>query len=275
MDKIGERIRELISKANKWKMEINKLMSERKTSSGLQLSVEWKPKEAKELDELKTSELINLLQRDPDTLKDSDYNKLTKHFTSKIQYAKDIYEQDEENKEKSLDYVIKDVLDYRKWFEFKIYFKKGEENKKELTKNRFNALSGGERAMSMYIPLLSALFSKYGSASEEAPYIISMDEAFAGVDDTNIRDMFELIGNLDLNYILNSQSLWGDYDTVDRLSIAEIIRPKNSKNVTVVHFKWDGKELLPVKEESLKEEQEAVIEPDSEQLHLFDLIRNS
>ncbi|MED4225625.1 TIGR02680 family protein [Neobacillus cucumis] len=275
MDKIGERIRELISKANKWKMEINKLMSERQTSSGLQLSVEWKPKEAKELDELKTSELINLLQRDPDTLKDSDYNKLTKHFTSKIQYAKDIYEQDEENKEKSLDYVIKDVLDYRKWFEFKIYFKKGEDNKKELTKNRFNALSGGERAMSMYIPLLSALFSKYSSASEEAPYIISMDEAFAGVDDTNIRDMFELIGNLDLNYILNSQSLWGDYDTVDRLSIAEIIRPKNSKDVTVVHFKWDGKELLPVKEESLKEEQEDVIEPDSEQLHLFDLIRNS
>lgn len=273
MDKIGERIRELISKANRWKMEINKLMSERQTSSGLQLSIEWKPKEAKELDELKTAELINLLQRDPDTLKDIDYNKLTKHFTSKIQYAKDIYEQDEENKDKSLDYVIKEVLDYRKWFEFKIYFKKGEDNKKELTKNRFNALSGGERALSMYIPLLSALFSKYSSASEEAPYVISMDEAFAGVDDTNIRDMFELIGNLDLNYILNSQSLWGDYDTVDSLSIAEIIRPKNSKDVTVVCFKWDGKEIIPVKEEISKKEQEDIIEPNSEQLHLFDLVR--
>lgn len=79
-----------------------------------------------------------------------------------------------------------------------------------------------------------------------------MDEAFAGVDDTNIRDMFKLIDNLDLNYILNSQSLWGDYDTVDSLSIAEIIRPKNSKDVTVIHFKWDGKEIIPVREESSK-----------------------
>lgn len=273
MDKIGERMRELISKANKWKMEINKLMSERQTSSALQLFIEWKPNEAKELDELKTSELINLLQRDPSTLKDSDYNKLTKHFTSKIQYAKDIYEQDEENKKKSLDYVIRDVLDYRKWFEFKIYYKKGEDNKKELTKNRFNALSGGERAMSMYIPLLSALFSKYSSASKDAPYVISMDEAFAGVDDTNIRDMFKLIDNLDLNYILNSQSLWGDYDTVDSLSIAEIIRPKNSKDVTVIRFKWDGKEIIPVKEVSTKKEEEDIIELDSEQMYLFDLVR--
>lgn len=273
MDRIGDRIRELINKAKSWKTEINKLMSERQTSSGLQLSIEWKPKEAKELDELRTSELIDLLQRDPDTLKDSDFNKLTKHFTSKIQYAKDIYEEDEDNKEKALDYVIKDVLDYRKWFEFKIYFKKGEDNKSELTKNRFNALSGGERALSMYIPLISALFSKYGSASEEAPYIISMDEAFAGVDEENIRDMFELIGNLDLNYILNSQALWGDYDTIDSLSIAEIIRQKNSKNVTVVRFKWNGKEMLPVKEESLMDKQEDEIEPSPEQEDMFNYLQ--
>ncbi|QJX79960.1 TIGR02680 family protein [Priestia megaterium] len=272
MDRIGDRIRELISKANKWKLEINKLMSERQTSSDLQLSIEWKPKEAKELDELRTSELINLLQRDPDTLKDSDFNKLTKHFTSKIQYAKDIYEEDEENKEKALDYVIKDVLDYRKWFEFKIYYKKGEDNKSELTKNRFNGLSGGERALSMYIPLIAALFSKYGSASEEAPYIISMDEAFAGVDDDNIRDMFKLIGDLNLNYILNSQALWGDYDTIDSLSITEIIRPKNSKDVTVVRFKWNGKEILPVKEISLRDEQEDEIEPSPEQQDIFELL---
>lgn len=275
VDKIGERIRELISKANKWKASINKLMSERETSSGLKLSIEWNPREAKELDEIKTSELIRLLQRDPGTLKDSDFNKLTKHFTSKIQYAKDLYEEDEDGKEKSLDYVIKDVLDYRKWFEFKINFSLGDENKKELTKNRFNALSGGERAMSMYIPLLSALFSKYSSASKEAPYIISMDEAFAGVDENNIRDMFELMGNLDLNYILNSQSLWGDYDTVDNLSIAEIIRPKNSKDVTVVHFKWDGKRMLPREIEEIKpieKEKEVILEPSKGQQNMFDFL---
>lgn len=274
LDKIGERIRELISKSKRWEKEINKLMSERNTSSGLKLSIEWKAKESKELDELKTSDLISLLEKDPGSLKDPDYNKLTKHFTSKIKFAKELYENDEENKEKSLEYVIKDVLDYRKWFEFKLKFRKGEGRMEELTKNKFNALSGGERAMSMYIPLLSALFSKYGSASAEAPYIISMDEAFAGVDENNIRDMFELMGNLDLNYILNSQSLWGDYDTVDSLAIAEIIRPKNSKDVTVVHFKWDGKNMDPreVKNKVMEDETERVIHLNEEQQDMFELL---
>ncbi|PQD94418.1 TIGR02680 family protein [Pradoshia eiseniae] len=272
MDKIGERIRELISKAQKWKAEINRLMGERNTSNDLRLSVEWKPKEAKETDEMKTSQLINLLQRDPDTLKDTDYRRLTKHFTSKIQTAKDIYEQNEDGK-KSLESVIKEVLDYRKWFEFKLFYKKGEDDRKELTKNRYNALSGGERALSMYIPLLSALFSKYGSASKEAPYVISMDEAFAGVDDKNIRDMFKLMEDLQLNYILNSQALWGDYDTVDSLSIAEILREKNSKDVIVMLYKWDGERRTEVElDEPEQKEQEDVIEPSSEQVELFELL---
>ena len=74
----------------------------------------------------------------------------------------------------------------------------------------------------------------------------ALDEAFAGVDENNIRDMFQLVEELDFNYIMNSQALWGDYDTVSKLSIAELVRPKNAPYVTVIRYFWNGaqKQLL-------------------------------
>lgn len=246
LDNIGERLRELIAQAELWNKEINDYMNQTKASNGLKLWLQWKPKKSSEDGEITTSELVALLQKDPSTLKENDYKKLSRHFNSKIKMARDTFENDEGIKEKSFDMLVKDILDYRKWFEFKILFQKEGEERRELTKVNYNKLSGGERAMSMYIPLLSALYSKFISASSEAPYVISMDEAFAGVDENNISTMFKLMSDFELNYILNSQALWGTYETVDALSIADIIRPQNTKDVTVMLYKWDGLEKKPV-----------------------------
>ncbi len=101
--------------------------------------------------------------------------------------------------------------------------------------------SGGEKAMAMYVPLFSAAYSRYREARNDAPYIISLDEAFAGVDENNIREMFDLVEKLGFNYIMNSQSLWGDYDTVAKLAIYELVRPKNAPFVTLIPYLWDGK----------------------------------
>ncbi len=64
-----------------------------------------------------------------------------------------------------------------------------------------------ERDLAMYIPLFSAAYSRYSDARPDAPRIISLDEAFAGVDENNIRDMFDLLEKLGFNYIMNSQAL--------------------------------------------------------------------
>lgn len=100
--------------------------------------------------------------------------------------------------------------------------------------------------MAMYVPLFSAVYAKYEGARGDSPRIISLDEAFAGVDERNIRDMFRLLNELDLNYIINSQILWGDYDTVPSLSICELLRPDNVEYVTVMRYRWNGrvKELV-------------------------------
>jgi uncharacterized protein YPO0396 len=236
---VGDIIRHRISRAERWVEEINKLMEQRDTSSGLTFSLRWKPRTADHEEELDTAELVDLLRKDPNLLKEEDMTLISRHFRSKIDRAK--AELADREYGETFHSIVRELLDYRTWFDFKLFFRKGQENKRELTNTMFFTFSGGEKAMAMYIPLFSAVYSRYQEARTDAPHLISLDEAFAGVDETNIRDMFDLMEKLGFNYIINSQSLWGDYDTAGRLSICELIRPKNVPWVTVIRYLWDGK----------------------------------
>ena len=140
---------------------------------------------------------------------------------------------------------MRQALDFRNWFEFQLYYQKGNSvnpapTKRELTDSAFNSFSGGEKAMAMYVPLFAALSAQYAAASEDAPQLMALDEAFAGVDETNIESMFALVHQLGLNYIMNSQALWGCYASVPSLNIAELWRPQDADVVTVVRYHWDG-----------------------------------
>ena len=136
---------------------------------------------------------------------------------------------------------MKEILDYRKWFEFQLESQKTGERKKELTDRVFFTFSGGEKAMAMYVPLFSAVAAKYDSARKDAPRLISLDEAFAGVDEMNIKDMFRLMIEFGFDFMLNSQILWGDYNTVPSIAIYQLVRPENVKYVTVISYVWNGK----------------------------------
>ena len=48
----------------------------------------------------------------------------------------------------------------------------------------------------------------------------------------------------DFNFIINSQVLWGDCDTLPSLSIYQLIRPRNAKFVTVINYVWNGMERV-------------------------------
>lgn len=241
---ISKKIRAKIYHSEEWVNKMNRLMEGMNTSSGLSFSLVWRKKSAETEEQLDTKELVELLRKDGNLLTEIELDKLSSHFRSKISEAR--REAEEKDKSQTFHSIMKEVLDYRKWFEFILYFKKSNENRKELTNNAFYKLSGGEKAMAMYVPLFSAVYAKYEGARGDCPRIISLDEAFAGVDENNIRDMFKLLNELELNYIINSQILWGDYDTVPSLSICELIRPNNANFVTVLRYRWNGKvkELL-------------------------------
>ena len=132
-------------------------------------------------------------------------------------------------------------MDYRSWFTFELLYQRKGDTLKSLTDKVFSKFSGGERAKSMYIPLFASCYAKLNLAREDALRIIALDEAFAGVDEDNIREMFGILKYLDIDFVINSQVLWGDYDTIDDLSICELIRPRNSSVVTVERYRWNGK----------------------------------
>ncbi|MBQ4232911.1 MAG: TIGR02680 family protein, partial [Lachnospiraceae bacterium] len=237
-DTISRKIRDKIRDSKVWVKQMNTLMESMDTSSGLKLSLRWVPKKSDTEDQLDTKELVDILQVDPELMRQEDMDKLTGHFRSRIYEARRMGE--ELNNTESFYKLMKDTLDYRQWYEFRLYYSKTGEKKRELTNHIFFAFSGGEKAMSMYVPLFSAVKAKYMGAKDDAPLVIALDEAFAGVDDNNIKDMFRLVIKLDFSFIMNSQSLWGDYETVPSLAIYQLLRPENAKCVSVISYVWNG-----------------------------------
>ncbi len=240
---VSQQLTDRIAESKKWVADMSKLMREMDTSMGLSFSLDWKPRKAENDTELDTAELEQILLRDSALLTLEDIDKVAMHFRSKIRMEKLKLEEDGS----VINYMdlVRDALDYRKWFEFQMYFKRGDESRKPLTNAAFNRFSGGEKAMAMYVPLFAAVNAQYKKAeNEDHPRMIALDEAFAGVDDKNISSMFALVHKLDFDYIMNSQALWGCFDTVKGLRIAELLRPLNSQTVSVLRYTWNGHERI-------------------------------
>lgn len=240
---ISQQLTDRIAESRRWVQDMSELMKGIDTSMGLTFSLSWKPKSAENDMELDTSDLEHILLRDRELLTIEDIERVALHFRSKIKTEK--AKLLEEGGAINYMELVRDALDYRRWFEFKMSYKRNQEEKKQLSNAAFNRFSGGEKAMAMYVPLFAAVNAQYKKASKpDHPRMIALDEAFAGVDDKNISSMFQLVGSLDFDYIMNSQALWGCYDTVKGLKIAELLRPLNSSIITVIQYIWNGHERI-------------------------------
>ena len=252
---VSRKIRGKINSSNAWVEKMNSLMGAMNTSSGLKLNLRWRSRTAETEDQLDTKELVELLKKDYRLMREDEAAKLSAHFRSKVEEAR--RHARDSGGMISFYQVMKETLDYRKWFEFQLFFQKGGERVKELTNSVFGTFSGGEKAMAMYVPLFSAVVAKYQGGRPDAPRLISLDEAFAGVDNRNIRDMFRLMAEFQFDFIINSQVLWGDCDTLDALAIYQLLRPENAKFVTVMPYLWNGHSRVMLEDESEMEKRAA------------------
>lgn len=240
MSTVSKKLYYRIDSSRRWVESMAELMKGINTSMGLSFSLTWKPKNDIGENELSFNDLNMILNKDKELISSEDYEKLSAHFRSRIEARQRLAE--EQGIEVNYSELIRDVLDFRNWFEFRLLCKSADQDKyKELTVSRFHTFSGGERAMALYIPLFAAVEAQYRKAGEQAPHILALDEAFAGVDDNNISEMFGLLEKLGFGYIVNSQALWGCYDTVPALSIAELIHEKDSSFITVIKYLWNGR----------------------------------
>lgn len=240
---ISEKLTDRIEESRTWVKEMSRLMKKMDTSMGLTFSLEWKEKAPEDIDEMDVKDLEKILIRDKQLITTDDITRVSKHFRSIIQREKQQLEMN--NLIVNYMELVRNALDYRKWYTFRMSYTRKNESKKDLTNAAFNRFSGGEKAMAMYVPLFASVNAQYQKCKkEDHPRLIALDEAFAGVDEINIASMFEMVEALDLDYIMNSQVLWGCYPTVQRLHISELLRPLNANFVTVVNYLWNGKEKV-------------------------------
>jgi len=143
--------------------------------------------------------------------------------------------------EGSLKERMLELLDYRHWHRFDLETTKpSQEGWRRLTSKVHGAGSGGQKAVLLHLPLFAAASAFYDSASELAPRLVLMDEAFAGVDTPMRAELLGLLCKLNLDFVLTSYSEWGCYATVDGTAIYHLSREKGLPGVLAERYVWDG-----------------------------------
>ncbi len=130
------------------------------------------------------------------------------------------------------------ALDYRRWHEFVIQrYQDGQ------WRPATGPASGGERALVASVPLFAAASAHYKSASNpNAPRLIALDEAFAGVDDDSRAKCLGLLATFDMDVAMTSEREWGCYPQVPGLGICQLARQDGVDAVLVTPWRWDGRE---------------------------------
>ena len=128
---VSRKIRGKINASNTWVQKMNSLMNGMNTSSGLRLSLRWRSKTAEQEDQLDTKELVDLLKKDYRLMSEEEASRLSAHFRSKVAEAR----RNARDSAGMISFyqIMKDTLDYRKWFEFQLFSQKNGERQKELT----------------------------------------------------------------------------------------------------------------------------------------------
>ena len=146
-----------------------------------------------------------LLLKDPGRITEADREALHAFFRARIEEAK------ASDTAASWEEQLGEVLDYTAWHRFVVRLDRANGTGwQPLTKKLHGALSGGEKAIALHLPLFAAVAAHY-EAVPEAPRLILLDEVFVGVDTANRGQVFALLTALDLDLVLTSDHEWCTY----------------------------------------------------------------
>ncbi|WP_454198097.1 TIGR02680 family protein [Nocardia sp. Marseille-Q1738] len=180
----------------------------------------------------------DLLLKDPVRLSEADRESLHRFLRDRIEEAK------ADDTATSWEQQLAQVFDYTTWHRFVVKIDRGNgEGFQELTKKLHGALSGGEKAIALHLPLFAAVAAHYQAATQ-APRVILLDEVFVGVDTVNRGQIFALLTALDLDLMLTSDHEWCTYAELSGIGIHQIVGGDGNDAVTTARFTWNGQELV-------------------------------
>ncbi|MEU2037369.1 TIGR02680 family protein [Nocardia niwae] len=210
-------------------------MKQRRMSSGNTIGVHWVL--ADSLSDAARA-MCKLLERDASALTAEDLAAIRAHFASEIRAARAAHP------ERSYPEILAATLDYRTWrvFSFTLISADGSEDK--LTVARHSALSGGEQSVSLHLPLFAAAHVMLDSADPQAPRLLALDEAFAGVDDNGRSELLGLSVQFDLDLFMTGYDLWITYPHVPACAHYDLAHSAAENTVSATLLVWDSGDLL-------------------------------
>jgi uncharacterized protein YPO0396 len=164
---------------------------------------------------------------------------LHRFFRDRIEQAKS------DDTATSWEHQLAQVFDYTAWHRFVVKVDRANgAGWQPLTRTLHGALSGGEKAIALHLPLFAAVAAHY-QAVPAGPRVILLDEVFVGVDSTNRGQVFALLSALDLDLMLTSDHEWCTYRELSGMSIHQVITGSDGDDaVTTARFTWNGHDLV-------------------------------
>lgn len=139
---------------------------------------------------------------------------------------------------------LRAALDYRSWFAFTVYVTDAAHPERERRLTHRTALSQGEQRVIAYLVLFAAAAAQFSALAVHAPQtprLILLDDAFAKVDEPTHGRLLGMLVELDLDFMLTSERVWGCFPNVPKLNIYECLRDPAEPGIATLHFTWDGK----------------------------------
>ncbi|MGW5451536.1 SbcC/MukB-like Walker B domain-containing protein [Nocardia sp. NPDC003979] len=232
---LAQQIHERTTDARELISRMGAEMKQRRMSSGNTIGVHWVLADG--LSEAARA-MCKLLDRDTSALSPDDLGAVRAHFAAEIRAARAAHP------ERSYPEILAATLDYRSWRVFSFTLISGDGSEDKLTVARHSALSGGEQSVSLHLPLFAAAHVMLDSADPQAPRLLALDEAFAGVDDNGRSELLGLSVQFDLDLFMTGYDLWITYPHVPGCAHYDLAHSTAENTVSATLLVWDSGELL-------------------------------
>lgn len=210
-------------------------MRARRMSSGTTVAVTWALADGLDPEQRAVS---GLLDRGASRLSAEELARMRAHFATRIKTAR------AERRDSSYHELLADVLDYRRWRSFVLWLVRPDRKDEQLTRARHSQLSGGEQSVSLHLPLFAAAHAMLTSARADAPRLVALDEAFAGVDDTGRRELLGLTAQFDLDLFMTGFDLWAAVETLPACAHYDLSHSAAEHMLSAILIVFDGTKLI-------------------------------
>ena len=239
LGELGEVLRKRRLDAARLVAHMNALLEGVRTSQGIRARLDWKLREDAP-DEVRGT--VVLLERPLGSLLPAQREQLLELLSSLIESAR------RDDPDAGYAEHLRTALDYRTWNDFSVLIRRpGTDNEERLS--RRTALSQGEQKVVCYLPLFAAAAAHFTSLAVEAPHaprFVLLDDAFPKIDVRTHPVLFGLLVDLELDWVVTSERLWGDYPTVPAVAVYEVLRSSQERGVLPYKHLWDGRALRAV-----------------------------